>query len=251
SDDVGVTKVEFWCDDSVLLGTATTAPYSIACNTTTMSAGSHAFTCKAYDSAGHSTTSAANTATVSNLTTTLGQLQWVKAMVPPPSSGNAFPQGVAADHSGNVVVVGWFKGTVDFGTGPISSSATGDSDAFVAKYNAQGGALWVKRFGSTLPDEATGVAIDSQDNIIVTGFFASTVDFGGTTLTATPPSDPLMTPNADIFVVKYSASGNLAWAKRFGGQLTDRGAAVAADANGNVLVVATLGSINAEFGRIT
>src|SRR5205823_9218003 len=70
TDDVGVTKVEFWCDGSVLLGTATTAPYSLAYNTTTIANGSHAFTCKAYDTAGQATVSSANTSTVNNATTT-------------------------------------------------------------------------------------------------------------------------------------------------------------------------------------
>src|SRR5206468_10298291 len=63
SDDVGVTKVEFWCDGSVLLGTVTTAPYTITWNSAAAANGSHTFTCKAYDTANQSTTSAVIAAT--------------------------------------------------------------------------------------------------------------------------------------------------------------------------------------------
>src|SRR5205085_2197983 len=35
SDNVNVTKVEFYCDGTVLLGSGTAAPYTVACDTTT------------------------------------------------------------------------------------------------------------------------------------------------------------------------------------------------------------------------
>jgi hypothetical protein len=49
SDNVAVTKVEFYLDGA-LLATDTTAPYSISWNTTTASEGGHTLTAKAYDS---------------------------------------------------------------------------------------------------------------------------------------------------------------------------------------------------------
>src|SRR5206468_11322840 len=147
SDEHGVRRVEFWCDGSVLLGTATTAPYSIASSTTNMANGLHTFTCKAYDTAGQPGTSAANTATVNNATTgTPGQLQLVKTMQGTYAC-SAISKGVAADHSGNVVSAGTFQGTVNLGTGPISS-ILGTWDGFVAKYDSQGSLLWVMQLGN-------------------------------------------------------------------------------------------------------
>ena len=66
SDNVGVTKVEFYCDGAVLVGTATVAPYSVLCDTRTMPNGSHSFYAKAYDAAGNSTTSVTSLVTVRN-----------------------------------------------------------------------------------------------------------------------------------------------------------------------------------------
>jgi hypothetical protein len=67
SDNVGVTKVEFYLD-GVLQSTDTTSPYSWSWNTTTASNASHTLTTKAYDAAGNIGTSAGVAVTVSNAT---------------------------------------------------------------------------------------------------------------------------------------------------------------------------------------
>jgi hypothetical protein len=65
SDNVGVTKVEFYVD-SVLKGSSTTAPYSMALDSTTLSNATHALTVKAYDAAGNVGTSGGVSFTVNN-----------------------------------------------------------------------------------------------------------------------------------------------------------------------------------------
>src|SRR5690242_2638557 len=154
---------------------------------------------------------------------------------------NVSSTSVAADHLGNSVSVGGFGGTVDLGNGLVSNvegyNAGSGRDIFIAKYNAQGGLIWVKSMGSSGNDAALGVAIDSQNNIIVVGGFHGTVDFGGVSLTSAG--------GFDIFVVKYSPSGGLLWAKRFGGAWEEVARAVAVDANDNIFLAATWQSLNA------
>ena len=65
SDNVGVTKVEFYLDGA-LQSTDTTSPYAWSWNTAAASNGSHGLTSKAYDAAGNVGTSAAVPVTVSN-----------------------------------------------------------------------------------------------------------------------------------------------------------------------------------------
>lgn len=67
SDNVGVTKVEFYLD-GVLQSTDTSSPYSWNWNTTTASNASHTLTSKAYDAAGNIGTSTGVAVTVSNAT---------------------------------------------------------------------------------------------------------------------------------------------------------------------------------------
>ncbi len=68
SDNVGVTKVEFYRGGTTLLGTDTTSPYSLSWNTTTVANGSYSLTTKAYDAANNIGTSSAVSVTVSNTT---------------------------------------------------------------------------------------------------------------------------------------------------------------------------------------
>ncbi len=65
SDNVSVTKVEFYLD-GVLQSTDTTSPYSWSWNTTSATNGSHSLTTKAYDAAANVGTSTAVSVTVSN-----------------------------------------------------------------------------------------------------------------------------------------------------------------------------------------
>src|SRR3954471_22021514 len=65
SDNVGVTKVEFYLDGA-LQATDTTSPYSWSWNTTGTTNGSHSLTSKAYDAALNAGTSPALSVTVSN-----------------------------------------------------------------------------------------------------------------------------------------------------------------------------------------
>ena len=151
------------------------------------------------------------------VSTGAGQLAWLKAQQGCTASANS----VKVDRAGNVIMVGSFAGTIDFGTGPMASAGGGVGDIFVAKYSPQGAILWAKGFGSGYDDAAQSVSIDSLNNIIVTGYFDSTVNFGGVSLTSTR--------GIDIFVAKYRPDGTLLWAKNFGGASQDSGRAVMVD----------------------
>jgi fibronectin type III domain protein/beta-propeller repeat-containing protein len=154
---------------------------------------------------------------------------WTQCFV---GAGNGSGRAVAVDGNGDVVVTGYFGGTLDFGGGPLSS--VGGYDIFVAKYSgADGRHLWSKRFGSAADafgaESGYGVAVDGGGNVAVTGSFYGTVDFGGGALRSA--GDP------DIFLVKLSAAGTHLWSKRFGAVgNNEAGNAVAVDGGGNVVL---------------
>ena len=102
--------------------------------------------------------------------------------------------GVATDGSGNVVITGLFGDTVDFGGGPLTSAS--HFDVFVAKYDGSGNHLWSKRFGDSLYEIGDSVATDASGNVVITGRFEGSVDFGGGLLTSAGYSD--------IFLAKYA-----------------------------------------------
>jgi hypothetical protein len=153
-----------------------------------------------------------------------------------------YGNGVSADRNGDVAVVGYFSGgTIDLGGG--NRVGAGGADIFLAKYSGTtGGHLWSKTIGANGSEIGKGVAIDANNNVIITGGFNGTVDFGGTLLTAPQ--------GTGIFVAKYSAGGGLVWAKGFGGSYfaQDIGYGVATDANGNIGLTGTVQGSYIDFG---
>jgi hypothetical protein len=152
--------------------------------------------------------------------------------------------GIAVDNSGNVMVTGRFSGPVDLGGGTLTSA--GAYDIFLAKYSGVNGAhLWSKRLGSTGYDYANGIAVDSNGNVIMTGQFQGTVDFGGSPLTSAG--------SYDIFVAKYAGSnGSHLWSKRFGSTSSDNGCGIAVDGSDNVILTGAFqGAVDFGGGALT
>jgi hypothetical protein len=142
-------------------------------------------------------------------------------------TGDDRPQAVAVDGNGNVLVAGYFQNTVNFGGG--SRTSAGDYDIFLAKYSVAGEHLWSKRFGDTTDDKAYAVAVDSRDNVLVTGYFRNRVDFGGGVL-----SGSLGAPAT--FIAKYGTNGGHLWSRLTINTLKSGGNGIAVDASDNVVV---------------
>jgi hypothetical protein len=142
------------------------------------------------------------------------------------STSNDLGEALAVDGSGNVLVAGYFQGTVSFGG--VNRVSAGLTDIFVAKYNSVGVHQWSQRYGDTLNDEARAVAVDGSGNVLVTGYFQGTADFGGGSLVSAG--------DTDIFVAKYNSAGVHQWSQRFGSTSSDHGLGVAVDVSGNVVV---------------
>ena len=90
-------------------------------------------------------------------------------------------------------MTGTFKGTVDFGGGPLASA--GLFDIFVAKFSTNGDHIWSQSFGDSGFQSGISITTDPSGNVLVTGRYTGTVDFGGGPLTSGE--------NRDIFVVKF------------------------------------------------
>lgn len=92
--------------------------------------------------------------------------------------------------------------------------------------------MWAKNCGSQSNDEAYSVIHDASGNVIITGYFADTVDFDPSPATFTLAS----VGNDDVFIQKLNASGNLVWVKSIGGTGDDIGNCIKLDANGSVYI---------------
>lgn len=172
-----------------------------------------------------------------------GQVVWAQRAG---GSGIDEGRGIALDGSGNVYIAGYFNGTASFNTSPAAVNVTsaGGQDIFIAKYSNAGALEWVKRFGSTLNDEAFAITASTGGEVLFTGMFRGTVAFGGTNLISAGTS------SIDMVLAKMDASGNVFWAQKGGGAGSDYGRAIAIDATGNAYITGDFSS-SAVFGSVT
>ena len=147
------------------------------------------------------------------------------------------PDDIAVDSSGNLLISGSFAIEVDFGGGSLMSA--GDVDVFVAKFDPDGNHLWSQGFGWENEDEGRGVACDGSGNVLVTGNFHDTVDFGGGPLTSAGGND--------IFVAKFDPNGVHLWSQRFGDSFNQGGQSIAVDYLAQVVITGGMHG-SADFG---
>ena len=126
----------------------------------------------------------------------VGQQQWMARYNGPPGNGSDVATAIVLDGLSNVYVTGRSQRT-----GPVS-----DSDYATVKYNSAGQQQWVVRYngpGNT-DDRAEAMAIDTLDNVYVTGISGSgsgsdflTIKYGqGPTPTPTATATASPTPTA-------------------------------------------------------
>lgn len=173
-----------------------------------------------------------------------GFVQWIAKVA---STGADIGYGVSIDSSGNVFITGTNA------VGPVtafSSNGTafgttlqnvGGNDAFLVEYNSLGTVQWLTRLGSTGADRANSVYVDSNGDVITTGFFTggSLGIYGqGVSLFSTLPNSG----GTDAFVIKYNPNGAPQWAARIASTGDDIGYAVASTSSGDIYVTGQGGS---------
>jgi hypothetical protein len=169
-----------------------------------------------------------------------GKLLWAKGY----GDGAAqVARSVTFDAAGNIYVGGFYRGTIDFGGGPLANPEPSSGNAFVVKLDASGAHLWSKGFGGTGNQEVKSVALDKSGNALVVGAFEDTIDFGGGPLT-------VASGDSGAFLAKLDPSGAHLWSKVAGTVAEAR--SVAADAAGNVFATGMFaGTIDFGGGSLT
>jgi hypothetical protein len=150
---------------------------------------------------------------------------------------------IATDASGNTYVAGSFRSsTATFGSYTLSTP--GIAAVFLAKYDPSGTVLWVRKAGSGGDTYPYGLCVDASGNVIVTG------SFSGNTLTLGTTTVPGAGMN-DVFLAKYSPSGNLLWARSAGGASEDLAGGAACDSTGAITLTGYFQGASSVFGNDT
>lgn len=164
--------------------------------------------------------------------TTNGDFVWAKQIGGPSIIAESLSS--VTDAAGNIYFTGNYRGAMDFDPGPgnftLTSTAGTFRDAYVCKLDAAGNFAWAVSVGAGEQDHAIAISADRSDNIYVTGFFRTTVDFD-----PGPGVFNLVSAGLeDMFILKLNAAGNFTWARSVGGTANDQMFKVVVDEAGNI-----------------
>lgn len=157
--------------------------------------------------------------------------------------GAALPRGIALIN-GEIVVVGYMSGTVDFDMLTVAGSETsaGLTDVFVARYRANGTLAWVRRFGGVDEEFAWDVCRIGESDLLVAGQFNGTITFGSTTLTTNG--------GTDMFMLQLHGDGSVASAAKVGSTVDDFIPQVASSGESAIIVGAAGGDTRFPDGTV-
>jgi hypothetical protein len=151
--------------------------------------------------------------------------QWVWGQSNGGITGIVSSEQVGIDSTGNIIMAGYFQGTVKFGNETIIS--LGKKDFFIAKSSPEG--VWIKAvsFGGPGDDFCNSAAIDNLGNIYITGSFEDYVSIDSNLYTSLGFND--------IFIMKLNSALNSVWFNATGDTDNDYGKKVAVK-NGKLVV---------------
>jgi hypothetical protein len=146
-----------------------------------------------------------------------GNIQWARTYG---GTGWDVSWSVQQTSDGGYIVAGW---TTSFGAG--------GHDFFLVKTDANGNLQWARAYGGTANDTALSVRQTSDGGYVVLGFTSS---FGA--------------GNHDILLIKTDASGNIQWARTYGGTGWDGSRSVQQTSDGGYIVAGWTTSFGAGGG---
>lgn len=121
--------------------------------------------------------------------------------------------------------------TIDSGyitVGITNSWGAGDTDILVTKLDSSGNIQWIKTYGGTGGDFGNGIIQTLDSNYIVAGY-----------------TDSWGAEGYDILTMKLNSTGNILWAKTFGGISDDEGNSIILTPDSGYII----GGTTASYGR--
>ena len=166
-----------------------------------------------------------------------GGLVWVTYY-----GGESFDEveGIKIDQGGNVVATGQTYSRTNITTPgayqTTDNTVGGVPTTFVLKMDNNGARIWCTYFGGNVAEVAYAVALDSKDNIFITGFTESSTGIATPGAYQTSYAGSLVTHTNNAFLAKFDQNGLLIWGTYYGGTGGELSLGVCVDQQDNVLI---------------
>lgn len=180
--------------------------------------------------------------------TTTGQFVVARAL---PLPGPATEPGFAVDATGYSYLANTFQGVLDLTSDSLR--AGGGEDAYLLRLDPNGVRQWATQLGGASAldlTDATDLALDAQNRVLVAGFFQGQAASGSVTFGQ--PFHPTLNNDLDTYVAAFDQlTGAPQWALTGGGAAQEEGSRLAVGPTGNLLVAGRTLSDTAHFGGVT
>lgn len=130
--------------------------------------------------------------------TPAGTFRWGKSFG---GTGNEYGYSLDVDNQGRIFFGGIFQGTIDINPDPNATAnltSSADSDIYIAKFDSVGNYLWATSAGGSNGDLAQSIAVNTNEQVFMSGWFQGFAQIGNTTLNSAG--------DRDIFVAKIDLS---------------------------------------------
>lgn len=140
-----------------------------------------------------------------------------------------FAEDVVLNSNNEVLITGYTLSLNNIATTGAHQQFIDNVDSYIAKFDSSGNRLWATYFGGNDFERSYSLAIDNNDNIILSG---NTMSISGIA-TAGAYQNTLQSVD-DNFVAKFTTNGTLSWATYFGGNNHDFISAITTDNQNNI-----------------
>ena len=169
-------------------------------------------------------------------------VEWAHTLGGP---GRDQPQSIKSDQAGNVFVAGTFVGTpISFSDSDIVLHGSDSTDIYLYKRSPSGELLWANVLTSPGHEHVNAIAVDSEGNVFIAGWFRKPLVLG------TPGSQITLTSSAgqDGFIAKYDSNGQLLMAYPLGGPYKDEVLTLSFDQDDNLVLSGRfIGEVDFDF----
>jgi len=143
----------------------------------------------------------------------------------------------AADASGNVYMGGYsLGGSAIVTAGAHQTTAGGNWDGFLVKFNGAGVRQWGTFYGGSGPEFGQGCATDAAGNIYFTG---KTDSNAGLVIATSGAHQSTFGGTTDAFLVKFNPAGVRQWGTFYGGTGVDNAFGCTTNSNNDVYITGT------------